>query len=117
METIAALRPLFLSGSFKAGFPDFDAAALKSAFPRTLTQSVASYLYGLSAKDGNILIDGVCFASRHGDDLRLWAIFEHPGDNPSSKKIQRASAPRLVDVAEPDLKCAMDLHGLVWAKS
>jgi len=45
---------------------------------------VATHLYATTD------VDGVTFTSRHGDDLELWAIFERPGDPPTS--------PRLVDL-------------------
>lgn len=63
------------------GLADFDAAALKDARPRQLTQAIAAWLYERTA------VDGVTFASRHGDDLRLWAVFERPGDPTVSPKL------------------------------
>ncbi|WP_164207114.1 hypothetical protein [[Micrococcus luteus] ATCC 49442] len=32
--------------------------------------------------------EGVRFASRHGDDLQLWALFQHPEDPAVSSNIQ-----------------------------
>jgi hypothetical protein len=70
--TIAALRPFFVRLALQLGYPDFDAAALKSAEPRELTQRVASHLYALTNDDGSSVVDGVRFASRHGDELTVW---------------------------------------------
>lgn len=84
--TIAALRPIFLPLSTALGLPDFDAAAIKTARPREMTQAMATWLYARAAPEGG-LWDGVAFASRHGDDLRMWAIFERPGDRPISRKL------------------------------
>lgn len=112
-ETIAALRPSFAPLSLKLGYPDFDAAALKSANPRELTQRVASYLYALTDGSGSSMVDGVRFASRHGDELTMWGVFERPGDEPSSHHLERGTA-QLVDVDDPDLQRAMRLHGLSW---
>ncbi len=51
-STIAALRPLFLDTARRLGLADFDAAAVKSAHPRELTQKLASHLYALVDEDG-----------------------------------------------------------------
>ena len=112
-STIATLRPLFLLRASQLGFPDVDAAALKSAHPRDLTQGIASYLYTLTDDDGEPTVDGIRFASRHGDELILWAVFERPGDEPASRLIERHAA-RLVEPNDPDLLGAMSLHGLTW---
>jgi hypothetical protein len=68
---------------------------------------VATHLYATTD------VDGVTFTSRHGDDLELWAIFERPGDPPTS--------PRLVDLEthplspeNPDLLAVFELFGLRW---
>lgn len=112
-ETIAALRPTFLPLALQLGYPDFDAAALKSANPRELTQRVATHLYALTDEDHSTVVDGVRFASRHGDELRMWGVFERPGDEPASRHINRGAA-QLVDVDDPDLRRAMALHRLSW---
>jgi hypothetical protein len=105
--SIAALRPTFISQALRLGLGDFDASALKDGRPRILTQSVATHLYATTD------VDGVTFTSRHGDDLELWAIFERPGDPPTS--------PRLVDLEthplspeNPDLLAVFELFGLRW---
>lgn len=72
--TIAALRPRFLPQAIALGLDDFDAAALRDSRPRSLTQQVAAHLFASTA------VDGIEFASRHGDDHRLWAIFERTSD-------------------------------------
>ncbi|WP_426624495.1 RES domain-containing protein [Leifsonia sp. McL0607] len=112
-ETIAALRPQFLRLALRLGYADFDASALKSADPRELTQRVATHLYALTTDDGASVVDGVRFASRHGDALTMWGVFERPGDEPSSRHLERGEA-RLVDVEDPDLHSAMALHRLSW---
>jgi hypothetical protein len=112
-STIAALRPRYLRSALSLGFDDFDAAALKRARPRALTQQLAADLYAVTNGDGTPFTDGIRFGSRHGDDLALWAIFERPGDDPFSRLLGHVSA-RLVDPTDPDLRRAMDLHGLTW---
>lgn len=112
-DTIAALRPVFLRLAHALGYPDFDTAALKSAYPRELTQRIATYLYALTDDTGKTRVDGVRFASRHGDELTMCAIFERPGDEPSSHHLRNVTT-RIVRTNEPDLARAMDLHGLTW---
>jgi hypothetical protein len=112
--TIATLRPTLLRVALELGFADFDAAALKSAQPRELTQKVAHHLYALTSETGDSIVDGVRFASRHGDELTMWAIFERPGDEPWSRHITKTSTQVVVDVDDVDLLRAMSLHGLVW---
>lgn len=112
-KTISALRPVFLRLALALGYPDFDAAALKSAQPRELTQHVADYLYALTGADGSALVDGVRFASRHGDELTMWAVFERPGDEPASRHFHGIAAQH-VNVDDPDLANAMALHRLAW---
>lgn len=111
--TIAALRPAFLDIARHLGYKDFDASAVKSAHPRELTQLIAQHLYSSTDGDGAALVDGVRFASRHGDDLSMWAIFERPGDEPSSRHITNIES-HLVELDDPDLRDAMNLHGLRW---
>lgn len=112
-DTIAALRPEFIKLARKLGYPDFDAAALKSASPRELTQRVAHHLYTLTDPSSRPAVDGVRFASRHGDELTMWAVFERD-DEPSSHHIKSVTA-QLVDVDDPDLIRSMTLHRLTWA--
>lgn len=88
---------------------DFDAALLKDSDARSLTQGVATRIYATTD------LDGVAFASRHGDDLSLWAIFERPSDP--------AVSPRLTNLQQhdlfpdhPDLIDAFNQLGLVWAE-
>jgi len=114
--TIAALRPRFLTVALQLGFEDFDAAAIKSAYPRDLTQQLATHIYGLVDDESEPRYAGVRFASRHGDELAMLAIFERPGDEPSSCWVERQQD-ALVDLADPALAAALTLHGLRWDES
>ncbi len=107
-ESVAFLRPVFLTRSYELGLDDLDTAALKNARPRTLTQQVATYIYESTE------LDGVQFLSRHGDDHTLWAIFERPDDPDIS--------PHLHDLVHHDLTPDMPqileafrIHHLDWA--
>lgn len=41
----------------------------------------------------------------------MWGVFERPGDEPASHHLSRISA-HLVEVGDPDLHRAMNLHRL-----
>lgn len=107
-ESIAALHPHFVALAHSMSLHDFDAAALKDARPRKLTQSVATFLYETTD------FAGVTFESRHGDDLLLWAVFERDsGANVSPllvgirQESMRPDHPALIE--------AFRLLGLRWA--
>ncbi|KAA9089589.1 RES domain-containing protein [Microbacterium radiodurans] len=111
--TVAALRPRYLTYARTLGFDDFDAAALKRAHPRELTHRLTVDFYAMTRSDGTPTLDGVHFGSRHGDDLALWAIYERPGDDPSSHRFRQQDA-HLVREDDDELLRAMRLHGLTW---
>lgn len=103
----------FVALALSLGLGDFDAAALKDGRARALTQAVSTRLYESVLDDGHQL-DGIEFLSRHGDDLKLWAVYERPGDPDVSPRL---SDRHRVDL-EPDhrdLMAAMALLGLQWA--
>ena len=83
-------------------------AALKDGRPRALTQSVATYLHATTD------LAGVTFASRHGDDLTLWAVFERAEDPAISRTLDaiehHALSPEHRDVQE-----AFRVLGLTWS--
>ena len=112
-NTIAALHPDFVGQALRLGLGDFDAAALKDSRARPLTQAVSTAMYELALVTGDEL-DGIEFASRHGDDLKLWAIFERPGDPEVSPRLTDLNLVTL-HVTHPDLVAAMDLLDLEWA--
>jgi hypothetical protein len=105
--SVAALYAHFIGLALSLGLADFDAAALKDARPRRLTQAVAAWLYEMTD------LDGVTFASRHGDDLQLWAIFERPSDSPITPHIQDLRVEEL-QRDSPDMTSAFRLLGLQW---
>lgn len=109
-ETIAALRPRFVAAAHTLHLHDFDAAALKAGQPRELTQAVASHLHATTTADG------VAFASRHGDDLPMWAIFERAEDLAVSRCLTDATS-RPIHPDDPDLQTAMQMLGLHWARA
>jgi RES domain-containing protein len=111
--SLATVRARFGVLAARWGLVDLDAAALKLAAPRELTQAVARWLYDLPAGERGRRADGVRFDSRHGDGLALWAVFEQPGDP--------AVSPRVSDVvdqplgpADPALTEVFAPHRLTW---
>lgn len=106
-ESIAALRPTFIVLAHFLGMHDFDAAALKDGRPRALTQSIATQLHATTD------IDGVTFASRHGDDLALWAIFERSGDAAISSTLTALEQQPLTPET-PELQEAFAMLDLDW---
>ena len=107
-ESIAALRPRFVALAHLLSLHDFDAAALKDGRPRALTQTVATYLHATTE------LDGVTFASRHGDDLALWAVFERAGDPAISAALDVIEHHPL-SPEHPVLQEAFGILGLTWS--
>jgi hypothetical protein len=103
--TLAALRPRFISVALSMGLKDFDSASLKDGRPRALTQAVARHLHDASD------VDGLTFASRLGDEVKLWAIFERAEDPPLSPTLTDVENRRL-SLDDPDVVRAIDLLGL-----
>lgn len=112
-ETIAALRRRFGSLAASLGFPDLDAATIKSNAPRTLTQRASSWFYSLTSPR----VDGVTFSSRHGDELQLWAIYEQPAEDTARSHALADYVPVELDKRTPALTEAMRIHGLRWSDS
>lgn len=112
-ETLPTLRSRFLTLALRLELPDVDASAVRASAPRQFTQAVAAWFYLLAGPDGAPLA-GVRFASRHGDDLMLWAVFERPGDDPVSSRLTGLTS-EAVDPSDPELVEAMRLHRLAWA--
>lgn len=107
-RTVAALYPRFIGAALDAGYDDSDAALLKNGAARTITQAVSGYLY--LHED----VDGIAFASRHGDELDLWCLFEQPHDGRISTHLLPLGETDLA-LDTPELVQALELLGLRWA--
>lgn len=112
-STLATLRRHFLTLARRLGLSDVDAAAVRIPAPRAFTQAVAKRLYSIELDDGES-VDGVEFASRHGDEHALWAIFERARDTVTSAVLagRRSSA---IEADDAELVRAMEIHQLAWA--
>ena len=108
--SLASLRTPFLAQALDLGLDDLDAAALKAPTTRPLTQAIATHIHQMQD------FDGVRFASRHGDDLEMWAIFERPTegrDVPSPPQVTEQTVVRL-DRNDPALVKALRMFHLRW---
>lgn len=112
--TLPTLRHRFLPLSRSLGLDDLDAAAVRDSRPRALTQAIAAWIYTLSTDEGAPLT-GIQFQSRHGDDLRLWAIYERTEAVDSPDAITGRSRRSPVQRDDPALTRAMQLHRLSWS--
>lgn len=111
-ESLPTLRARFLPMAVDHHLPDLDAAAIRIAEPRAVTQAIGGWIYEQADPAGDP-IGGVRFESRHGDGLRLWALFERPGDGPVSRHIS-GTVENGIDVGDSDLVEAMRIHRLRW---
>ncbi len=109
-DSIAALRRRFGALAASLGFPDLDAATIKSNAPRILTQRMSSWFYSLTSPR----VDGVTFSSRHGGELQLWAIYEQPAEDSAGSHTLADYVPVELDKNTPALTEAMRIHGLRW---
>ncbi len=92
---------------------DLDAALLKDARDRVLTRSIARWLYDLPVRR-RPRVDGVEFESRHGDELRMWAVFERADSPYRSAHIEPLQLPAQVAPDTPALLQVFDRFGLSW---
>jgi hypothetical protein len=111
-RSLPTLRARFLPMAIRYGLPDLDAAAVRLAEPRVITQAIAAWIYQQSAPTGEPTA-GVSFDSRHGDAQRLWAVFEREGDGETSHHLQDTST-HPVDLDDTELHQAMHIHRLRW---
>ena len=108
-RSIAALRPHFRLTDYGFGGVDFDAALLKDSEVRSSTRSIARWLYEQrDLADGINLVDGIEFRSRHGDDLRAWAVFERADDGTVSPHFSNIEAIELTPET-PSIQQALEL--------
>ncbi|GAA3772726.1 hypothetical protein GCM10022240_25930 [Microbacterium kribbense] len=115
-RTIAALIAHYPFADHGLAARDVDSALLKEARDRVLTRSIARWLFNLS-DNGDDLVDGVRFNSRHGDEIHMWALFERPDDPPRSPKLEPTSEPTQVTPELSELQEVFRRFGLHWDES
>lgn len=106
-ETVAALRPDFIGEALSLGRVDFDVGALKDGGTRELTQAISTHIYETTD------LAGLWFASRHGDELQMWAIFERAGDPTVSPQLGGIKDFDLT-IDTPEMVEAFRYHRLRW---
>lgn len=114
-RTVAALKKAGVFAAHGIAPYDVDAALLKKAEDRVLTRSIARWVYDLRDEQRNELVDGVEFRSRHGDEIRLWALFERsPHDTRRHSKLITPNGDAPVTPDTPELLDAFSRLGLFW---
>lgn len=112
-RNMAALIAHFPLGRHGLSPRDVDTALLKDARDRDLTRSIARWLCDLG--DGRQpLVDGVEFSSRHGDEIRMWAVFERPDSPHRSVHLSPTAEPVQVQPDLPELVEVFGRFGLSW---
>ena len=85
------------------GVAEVDAAAIRETAPRAFTQDLGRLVYRCLAADGRTpAYDGIMYASKHGDDVECWALFEGRGDLTDTESLR-------IDPADSDLAEALRL--------
>lgn len=112
-HSVAALRSIFRPLAIRYGLDDLDAAALRGGRPRGLTQAISGWIYALT-HDGHTAVDGIEFDSRHGDQLRMWALYERATDPTISPRIDVLEHSP-IDNADHELGQAVTMLGLEWS--
>jgi hypothetical protein len=112
--SVATLAKTGVFAEFGIAAVDIGTDVLKDPHTRPLTRTVARRVYDVQA-DGAPAFEGLEFRSRHGDDLRMWAIFERGADGDVPLHVKpRATGP--VDPENDDLGAAFEFLGLSWPK-
>lgn len=90
---ISSIRQHLAAETLAAGFDDFDAHALYSTAPRTLTQQISRLVFDNQC-------DGIRYVSKYGLDAECWALFD-------GRVITADDDEHEISVDDPDLQAAM----------
>jgi len=115
-DSLAALKAEYPFGRHGIALVDVDSALLKNADDRNLTRSIANWVYDRRNEDRDELVDGIEFRSRHGDEIRMWAVFERSDDEQGSSHITPLSEPQRVTPETDELLEAFERLGLHWVE-
>ena len=97
---ISNIRQHLAAETLAAGFDDFDAHALYSTAPRTLTQQISRLVFDNQC-------DGIRYVSKYGLDAECWALFD-------GRVIITDDDEHEISVDDPDLQAAMHVHALTF---
>jgi hypothetical protein len=74
-DSLAHLRHALAPRLLHYRLDDLDGGDIRSRSPRAFTQELSRYI-NAQTSDGRPTFAGIRYASRHGDELTNWAIFE-----------------------------------------
>lgn len=100
---IGSVRKNLAAETLAAGFDDFDAHALYSTAPRTLTQQISRLVFDNQC-------DGIRYVSKYGLDAECWALFEGRVTIADDDENE-------ISVNDPDLQAAMHVHALTFGSA
>jgi len=100
---ISSIRQHLAAETLAAGFDDFDAHALYSTAPRTLTQQISRLVFDNQC-------DGIRYVSKYGLDAECWALFEGRVTIADDDENE-------ISVNDPDLQAAMHVHALTFGSA
>lgn len=111
--TLASLHRQFGAYAISQGLAaGVDLSAITSG-SREFTQHVSGQLFGkLHFSTDPSSLDGIEYPSRHGHNLRLWALYER-AERGLGDRVRLDVSSECV-ATDPDLEQAMDIHGLRW---
>ena len=102
-QSLSRLRGSMAGSMAAHGVAEVDAAAIRETAPRAFTQDLGRLVYRCLAADGRTpAYDGIMYASKHGDDVECWALFEGRGDLTDTESLR-------IDPADSDLAEALRL--------
>lgn len=85
-EWVSQLRPHLQPECMNLGLPEFDLTVLMQAQKRIVTQMASNYINELGS------FSGIYYASRYGNDLENWALFESKATFQPSPDVRPVSA-------------------------
>jgi hypothetical protein len=103
-DSLAHLRTALAHRLLHYGLEDLDAGDVRRRAPRALTQELSRYVFEHGSDEHGRPLAGIRYASRLGDDLENWAIFE--GFDPTDQRVEEISAD------DPELRAALETLGL-----
>lgn len=115
-DSLAALKAGYRFDRHDIALVDVDSGLLKDAHDRILTRSIAHWVYDLRHQDRREFVDGIEFRSRHGDEIRMWAVFERSEDEQRSGHIEPVSEPQRVTPDTEQLVDAFRQLQLRWVE-
>ena len=103
-DTLLHLRAALAARVLHYGLDDLDAGDIRKRAPRRFTQEISRYVFTTASDDDGQPFAGIRYASRLGDELTNWAIFE-PND-PTDCHDEEIAAD------DPDLLAVVEAYGL-----